>query len=1141
MAGCNRVAWLRREALFASGKLRLIALTAGAALLWLPAVGQAPAVTQPAPVRSQPESVSPTQTGVGAQAPGATPQAEAASDTKKQQQKAAGQEAPQAETPGSRSATDTGQLSGARPALGTSIWSQRGVMVKAIRFDGVTFSQQDGLTAGLAQKAGAPLDPDKVRADLRRLFASGRYRDISVRGERSGEELTLVYAGIPRYYIGRVQIDGVRSQRLNSMLEFATKLDPGTAYTEAQVPAAVEGVKQSLAQNGFYQPVVKATTTKDDAGDQMNFIFKVDTGLQAHVGNVVVQGKDPGYDADDFRANAKLNCGWLAHTFNRHCSPRVTRDTTSTALNSLRGRYQKRQRLEATVSVQNQTYSTQRKQLDYDFAADQGPVVKVVVVGAKISKTRLHLLVPVFQEGTVDNDLLNEGAHNIRDFLQQQGFFDATTQVELIGQGTGDVTVQYTVNKGNKHKVVAVDVKGNKYFDADTLIERLSVKKADLYQRAGRYSQALLTADTNTLLGLYKANGFSNAKVTTSVKDSEDLAGGKGKGVAQISVAFNIEEGTQQKFGKVRLSGVDDARMAAVKELVQTQEDQPFSLLTLTDDRDAVLSYYLSHGFDQAKIEIKQDPETEDSHVTDIDMVVDEGHQVFVDQVLLSGIEKTRPKVVLKELEMHAGEPLDQSALLATQRNLYNLALFSEVNAAVQNPTGDALRKNVLVQLYEAKRWDVTYGFGFEVQTGTPAVGPGLTRGTTAAQNGHAGFSPRGAADISRINFRGTDQSLTLHVTYGLLERVATLTFNNPHLLGHPSLNASVSGGYSNVQNITTFQASTLQGDFRVAQKYKKADTLIYDFLYRRVSVNSSSLEISPNLITQLSQPVTVGGPSFNYIHDTRDPSPLDAGRGHYYSVSDFVSDSAFGAQTNFNKLDLSHSSYYTFGKRKYVFARNTRIGFENDFGGSSTSNTLGIVNCSGNLFITNATCNPIPLPERMYAGGTTSHRGFGINQAGPRDLTTGYPVGGSAVVVNTFELRLPPPTLPIVGNSVSFVVFHDMGNVFRYPTDMFKSIKNFHQPNESSCRTLNLPQVPPGQDPQSFYSTLTGVCDFNYYSHAVGVGARYKTPVGPIRVDFSYNLNPPWYPVYYDYTKNLPHIGQANHFNFFFSIGQSF
>ena len=57
----------------------------------------------------------------------------------------------------------------------------------------------------------------------------------------------------------------------------------------------------------------------------------------------------------------------------------------------------------------------------------------MAVEGAKISKGRLHLLVPIFQEGTIDNDLLNEGVFNIRDYEQQQGYFDAKVDVRVVG------------------------------------------------------------------------------------------------------------------------------------------------------------------------------------------------------------------------------------------------------------------------------------------------------------------------------------------------------------------------------------------------------------------------------------------------------------------------------------------------------------------------------------------------------------------------------------------------------------------------------------------------------------------------------------------------------------------------------------
>ena len=95
----------------------------------------------------------------------------------------------------------------------------------------------------------------------------------------------------------------------------------------------------------------------------------------------------------------------------------------------------RKNRLEATVSLQKQTYDDARDKVDYEFHANQGPEVKVSVEGAKISTGRLHLLVPIFEEGTIDNDLLNEGVFNIRDYEQQQGFFDSKVAVRWWGMG----------------------------------------------------------------------------------------------------------------------------------------------------------------------------------------------------------------------------------------------------------------------------------------------------------------------------------------------------------------------------------------------------------------------------------------------------------------------------------------------------------------------------------------------------------------------------------------------------------------------------------------------------------------------------------------------------------------------------------
>lgn len=994
-----------------------------------------------------------------------------------------------------------------------------GTVVDRIEFSGVEIEQGDALRDELALKIGKPLDVDALRDSVRRLYQTGLYRSLDVRGIPSGvgnqKSLTILFVGMPRYFVGRVTVTGLKSERLISLLQYSTQLQSGSPFTASEIEDGISGVKQTLAQNGYEAPIVTASTHADEANALMDVIFDVKIGPQARIGDVSIAGNDPGLTVDDFREKGKLKR-----------NNKVTRDTTSNALNRLRKYYQKQDRLEAVVALESQKYSGEpRRQEDYGFRASQGPTVRVVVEGTKISASRLKKLLPIYEESAVDNDLLNEGAHNIREFLQRRGFFDARVDPKVEGIGTAAQTVIFKVTMGQMYRVSSVNITGNKYFDLNSILERMQVVKADAYVRNGRYSQTLLENDVDSISALYKANGFTHVGIATSVKQD----GFKGK-YALMRVDLKITEGDQQKFGTVVLQGEDPQREETVRSMLNTIPGQPFSLSTVSGDRDVVLQYYLARGFEQARVEVKQQVDPENASRTNITFMVTEGQEVFVNRVLVSGDNRTKKNLVNRQLLLKSGDPLDQSALVEMQRRFYNLAIFNEANVVVQNPDGATDRKNVLVQLTEAKRWDVTYGGGFEAQTGQPQTNCRAQEslgGSACTPEGKAGASFRVSTDVSRINLRGTDQSITVHGSYGLLERIATVSYNYPRLFNKENLTGILSGGYTNVQNISTFKAATLQGVFRLTQKIPRADTLIYDFTYRRVSVDQNSLQVTANLIPLLSQPVRVGGPGITWFHDTRSPSPLDAQRGVYLSVQDFLANDHFGSQTDFNRLDTTFSTYYTWGsRRKYTFARNTRIGFENTSGKNPNE---GVAGCEGILLTTNASCNPVPLPERLYAGGATSHRGFAINSAGPRDLTTGYPVGGSAVFVNTFELRMPPPTLPVVGSSVSFVLFHDMGNSFLHINDIWPSFGRFRQPNRSTCYQVS------GDGP--------GTCNFAYFSHAVGLGARYGTPIGPIRVDFSYNLNPPVYPIIDDYS--LPQanhaVGNAGHFNFFFSIGQSF
>ncbi|HKD58894.1 MAG TPA: POTRA domain-containing protein [Terracidiphilus sp.] len=1014
-----------------------------------------------------------------------------------------------------------------------------GLPVRKIAFEGIQPARLQPLPGHLSQAVGAPLTRENVAQSLRQLYATGLFDTIEAEASRQDDGVRLVFRGAPRTFIGVVSVNGAKGATMNTQLERAARLNAGTRFTQRRLDAALDSMRQVLADNGFHASAITYTLTGHSEDQLVDIAFQAVSGVQARVGTVEVSG-DSGMTVDQFKRAARLRVG-----------ARVDHDTTNRALSGVLRHYQKQDRLEADVKLEKHEYIPDTKRSNFGFSANRGPVVKVNVEGAKLSSERLKRLVPVFEEGTVDEDLLNEGSRRLRDYFQRMGYFDVKvdhTQRNPDGQA---VTITYTVNLGARRRVKNVSVAGNHYFNSKTLEELLSVRAADYLDRHGTYSQALVASDVAALEAVYQNNGFSNVKVTPETVNSDDppvIAGTMPvrSPTQPISVIYHIDEGQQQRVGEVRIDGAENSDTNRLLSLMNTAPGQLFSPQNLAGDRDALLTDFLSRGFEQVQIEV--DEQTQQSDPTKVDVVfhVHEGRQVFVGKVLLTGLHFTRPDTVARSITLHPGDPLNQTALAQTQRNLYEFALFNEVNTAIQNPGGDEQNKTVLIQTTEARRWTLIYGLGFETQTGAPqnnCAGIALI-GLPCNPNGKTGISPRVLISVTRNNLFGRDQSASVQATYGLLEQNVKLLFQNPRFFGNRDLGFTFSGGYASSQNVTTYVSSKLETGVRWTQRFSqpgsffsRANTFVYAFDFRRVKVSEDSLQVGPSEIQALSTAVRVAGPSVTWIRDTRD-SPLDSHRGTYSSIQDFLSRGTFGAEAQFNRLDISNSSYYGFDKNRFVLARNTRYGQERAYGSGSE--------------------RLLPLPERLYAGGPISHRGFAINAAGPRDPETGFPIGGAGALVNSTEMRLPPPILPFFGDSVSFVLFHDMGNVFTNAGDAWESALRIHQPDRDLCKVLTPPDLstnPPTPPKPTGPITSTGQqghCSFNYFSHAAGLGMRYHTPVGPIRLDFSYNLNPPIYPVNINYSIGVSpttplgpysnqHVGQAPHFNFFFSLGQTF
>ncbi len=950
-------------------------------------------------------------------------------------------------------------------------------------------------------ETGQPLDPHQVAGTIDRLFASGLYDDIQVDAEPSGNGVALRFITRSRRFIGHVDAVGkISDPPSRGVILSDAELNLGTPFDPESLNNAKGNIEQLMRDNGLYEAQVGVATIEDPDTHQLTIRFDIEAGKRAKYEMPVIKGDTKLPDSAIIRAT-----GWRIRFIKRW--RQVTQLLTDKGIDGIQKKYAKQSRLTASVDITSLDYDADRRRVRPTLEIEAGPKITIKALEAKIKKSKLQQLVPVYQEGSVDNDLLTEGARNLRDYFQSKGYPDVDVTFKTEPLKNDQEVINYYIATGPRRRLVKINIVDSNYFTQDTLRERMFLRTNSLVMRYGRYSEIFRNNDRDAIESLYRANGFRDVKVTSSVETNY-----KGK-PNDLAVTFHIDPGKQWRVSNLQINGAARLDIGSIRDELASAEGQPYADVNVASDRNRILDYYYTNGFAAAAVTVAvssgPDPAT-----VNLAYNITEGPREFVRKVVISGLHRTRPSLVQRRIDIHEGDPISMVKVNDIARELTDLGIFASVNTALQDPDGTNGYKYVLYDFDEAARYSMRVGFGLEI---------GQFGGTTnnlAQAGGAKGTSPIFAGDINRINFLGRGQTVSLQLRYSTLEQRESLNYIVPRFLGSANRTVTFSLLYDTTQDVQTFAARREEASVQTSQRFNRASTLLLRFAYRRVS--TSSINIPSLLIPQFQQPVRIGILSASYIQDHRD-NPADAHRGFWNTIDTGVAGNFFGSQRNFARALARNATYTPIG-RNLVFARQTQIGVIKPF-----NNPAGI-----------ASFDAIPLPERFFGGGSVSMRGFGDNQAGPRDIgtvtelpggapnpacttsqscATGFPIGGNALFFNTFELRFP-----LLWPNLSGVVFHDMGNIYTTFSDMSLA---YHQKD---------------------------IQDFNYAVQAPGFGVRYKTPLGPVRVDLAYAMNPPQYTGFstsLTIQDLLNHCApqpscpvgpqRLSHIQFFFSIGQAF
>jgi outer membrane protein insertion porin family len=986
---------------------------------------------------------------------------------------------------------------------------------------------------GLAVKVGEALSTETLASSIRTLYDSGDYADIKALATPEADGVRLDFLVRENLFFNQVVIQGLKPPPSESSASGAMQLSLGQTYREGDLQDAIGRLKDALEEDGLYQAKISVKKLPHPETHQMDILVQVEPGPRVRLSRV------------DLQSNTEYKEAEILKLFRLKQGRELTIARVQSATGRIRKFLEKNGHLSERVSVRRGEYNAATNSLALTLDVNAGPTIRLTVVGAKFSRGELRKLIPIYQEASVDVDLLEEGKRNLQERLEREGFFDARVDYTISGDTgtagtpelkTGLETITYKVDRGIRYKGLRIEIVGNHYFSKALLLSRLSISSSSFLTKP-RFSRRLLDSDVVSMKNLYGANGFLSATVVGSTPSDQSRG--------ELLVRFDISEGKQTLISSLKLEGMSAIGEEELRAVLGSLPGQPYSEVSIASDRDNILALYFNQGFPNAVFSWSAVPDTtketeaEDAkssaastgkgaeashepgatafeHAVPMKLIykIQEGSQVIVNRVLLSGYKHTRRKVIQRQVKLKPGEPLREGDVVESQQKLYNLGIFNRVMIDSQNSAGTDPDKDVVVLVEEAKRYTIAYGGGFEVQR---------LASTTDPTGGEFEPSPRGILELSKQNLTGRADSLSLKLRGSTIQGRALLAYNTPETLNRENLSLQVTAYVEKSQDINTFTQTRYEGNVQITDRLSSRSSLLFRYAFRKVTL--SNLNVPQEEVPLFYQPTLVSEFSVSWFRDTRD-NPADATKGSFNTADFSVAGTALGSNASFVRLFLQNSTYHTIS-RNWSFARSVRIGILQPYASTvSLSFPAQTAPPSPQL---------IPLPERLFAGGGTSLRGFALNQAGPRDPLTGFPVGGQAMLILNQELRFPMK-LPVIGSSLGGALFYDGGNVysrldrftFRWspPTPVFKAA---------------YPDITPGRfNPTTCVYNCTN--ELNYFSNTIGFGLRYATPVGPIRIDLGYELNRPEFVIPCPNTAVLCQQGtHLSKLQIFFNLGSSF
>jgi len=647
-------------------------------------------------------------------------------------------------------------------------------------------------------------------------------------------------------------------------------------------------------------------------------------------------------------------------------------------------------RLEADIRLHRET---RQQTIDLRLNIDPGPIVDFTFKGASVSKDTQQKVEQAWRDGVFSKERLDEAVLAIRRPLLREGYLQSEVTYRLEEEDQ-QIRVHFNITPGLRFTGIELSFPGASEISGSELDRVLDLANLKLEVHAS--PQRVV----DYLTAYYRERGYLQARVETpqTMLDSQT-------GTGKIEVP--IQEGPLFLIGNLDFKGNRALDYDQLWSAIPTSSGSMYDPNTLQDAIREIEDLYHKKGYNDAKstFRVVQDSKAARAHLT---FEINEHRQSIIRDIVIEGNRDTSDGFILKQLGFEPGEALDYLKINETRKRLYNTGVYALVDFQTEElpesaPDSTVKDVRIRIRIEEIKPYRLQYGLFYDTDRGMG-----------------------GLLEVQDRNLLGQASNVGMRIRYDSDLKEGRLYFHQPFVTKiHVRTDATA---FALKEVRPAFNARRI--GFSLSREERLPKEYLFTYGYRYDHVRWNGYPPDPQYF-QASDPVArvIG----TLTRDTRD-SILDATRGEFSSHSLEYGPEWLGSEVGFIRYYGQYFRYVPLDKFLKIQSKDKQ--------GQPAPTKLVYAGALRLGLTTAFEHQTVISPERFFAGGGTTMRGFEQDLLGPQETVVidgenvQRPTGGEALFLFNNELRFP------IFGILHGVGFADIGNVYPRVSDFDFSMR---------------------------------------------------------------------------------------------------